>query len=108
MRPVENERKYRIGIVINTTFKPARDVHLGIVNYLLSGGIGTPLLFVAGNGTSPANIKAFAEQVGDRIFFGHVSPLRFRRITNVHQAVKYNGIAKTLGTDSLFYLELRA
>ena len=67
MRPVESERKYRIGIVINTTFKPARDVHLGIVNYLLSGGIGTPLLFVAGNGTSPANIKAFAEHDLDGI-----------------------------------------
>ena len=61
--------KYRIGVVINTTFKPARDVHLGIVNYILSGGIGTPLLFVAGNGTSPANVKTFAENRIDGMIF---------------------------------------
>ena len=62
-------QKYRIGVVINTTFKPARDVHLGIVNYILSGGIGTPLLFVAGNGTSPANVKTFAENRIDGMIF---------------------------------------
>ena len=61
--------KYRISVVINTTFKPARDVHLGIVNYILSGGIGTPLLFVAGNGTSPANVKTFAENRIDGMIF---------------------------------------
>ena len=61
--------RYRIGVVINTTFKPARDVHLGIVNYLLSGGIGTPLLFIAGNGTSPANVKAFAGRDLDGMIF---------------------------------------
>ena len=61
--------KYRIGVVINTTFKPARDVHLGIVNCLLSGGIGVPLLFVAGNGTLPANVKAFAEHGLDGMIF---------------------------------------
>lgn len=59
----------RIGVVINTTFKPARDVHLGVVNYILSGGIGTPLLFVAGNGTSPANVQAFAEHGIDGMIF---------------------------------------
>lgn len=65
-----NDRpKHRIGVVINTTFKPARDVHLGIVNCLLSGGIGVPLLFVAGNGTSPANVKAFAEHGLDGMIF---------------------------------------
>lgn len=65
-----NDRpKHRIGVVINTTFKPARDVHLGIVNCLFSGGIGVPLLFVAGNGTSPANVKAFAEHGLDGMIF---------------------------------------
>ena len=63
-----NDRpKHRIGVVITTTFKPARDVHLGIVNCLLSGGIGVPLPFVAGNGTSPANVQAFAENGIDGI-----------------------------------------
>ena len=61
--------KYRIGVVVNTTFKPARDVHLGIVNCLHSGGIGKPLLFIAGNGTSPANLKAFAEHGLDGMIF---------------------------------------
>ena len=65
-----NDRpKHRIGVVINTTFKPARDVHLGIVNCLLSGGTGVPLLFVAGNGTLPANVKAFAEHGLDGMIF---------------------------------------
>ena len=65
-----NDRpKHRIGVVINTTFKPARDIHLGIVNCLLSGGIGVPLLFVAGNDTLPANVKAFAEHGLDGMIF---------------------------------------
>ena len=65
-----NDRpKHRIGVVINTTFKPARDVHLGIVNCLLSGGTGVPLLFVAGNGTLPASVKAFAEHGLDGMIF---------------------------------------
>ena len=66
---MENERKYRIGVVVNTTFKPARDVHLGIVNCLLSGDIGKPLLFIAGTGTSPSNLKAFAEHGLDGMIF---------------------------------------
>ena len=61
--------RYRIGVVINTTFKPARDVHLGIVKYILSGNIGMPLLFIACNGTSPANVKAFAEHDLDGMIF---------------------------------------
>ena len=86
-----NDRpKYRIGVVINTTFKPARDVHLGIVNCLLSGGIGVPLLFVAGNGTLPANVKAFAEHGLDGMIFCGVRKaivLEFLRLMPDHPPV---------------------
>ena len=62
-------RKGRIGLVINTAIKPSRDVHLGVVNCLHSSLEARPLLFVAGSGTSPENIKKFAENDLDGMIF---------------------------------------
>ena len=92
----------RIGVVINTTFKPARDVHLGIVKYLLAGGVGTPLLFIAGNGTSPANVKAFAEHDLDGMIFcgvRHDIVRDFLRLMPDHPPVVLSSHAKLMEED---------
>lgn len=54
-------RKGNVGIVVNGTVKPSRDVRLGVLHELYSRNCGRPLQFMAGNGTRAANIKAFAE-----------------------------------------------
>ena len=57
MRPVENERKYRIGVVINAVLKPSRDVMCGGIHCVQSECLGKPLLCQASGGTLPENIK---------------------------------------------------
>ncbi len=65
----EGRARRRIGLVINPSVKPNRDVHLGIVKHILFGNLGKPLLFMAGSGTLPANVKAFAENRLDGMIF---------------------------------------
>ncbi len=62
-------RSRRIGLVINTALKPSRDFLLGAVNGIHSGGLGKPLLFLAGSATSPVNIRSFAENGLDGMIF---------------------------------------
>ena len=62
-------KKGRIGIVINTAVKPSRDIMLGLMDRLHSSSYGKPLLFLAGNGTSPANLKSFVESGLDGMIF---------------------------------------
>lgn len=83
-------RKGRIGIVINTTVKPSRDIMLGLVDRLNSSSYEKPLLFVAGSGTSPANLKAFVEGGLDGMIFCGVRRdilLEFARIVPVRPPV---------------------
>lgn len=85
-----SQGKSRIGLVINTTVKPSRDVFLAMVNCFHSGNLGKPLLFVAGNGTSPANIKTFAENDLDGMLFcgvRHDIVLNFFRLMPDHPPV---------------------
>ena len=69
MRPVENERKYRIGVVINAVLKPSRDVMCGVIHCVQSECLGKPLLFQASGGTLPENIKSFAANDPDGMIF---------------------------------------
>ena len=69
MRPVENERKYRIGVVINAVLKPSRDVMCGVIHCVQSECLGKPLLFQASGGTLPENIKSFAANDLDGMIF---------------------------------------
>lgn len=62
-------KKGRIGIIINTTVKPSRDILLGVMYCLNSGRYEKPLLFLAGNGTLPENIRSFVECGLDGMIF---------------------------------------
>lgn len=63
-------KSYGIGMVVNTTVKPSRDVMLGIIHLLRKYPSITPRFFHASGATSPENLVAFAAGLDGLIFCG--------------------------------------
>ena len=61
------QKSIRVGMVINTSVKPSRDVMLGVLSYAQRHGLVRPRLFHASAATSPKNIETFAKSGLDGI-----------------------------------------